>query len=1112
MPVRKKVNYDSEYLAKLEEMYYQAAQSPIIEWAEEEFNWAPFKRKDDNGQEWQAWYQYIMLGCFDNLYMYPKDYEADPKMAGKPIKKFVWRVGRQCLAKDTVIHTRDGLLTRIDQHPDAWKTSNDREIFELKIDGGYALRATDNHPVMTSNGWKQLKDININDYVQVLDYWHQYGNGEFDFLDKHINLNEDICELIGWLTSSQAIKSDKKIKFFHADNAYLKRVQFLIKEYFPNVKTVFYKKLNSFYLTLDNDESFTDFLKFMDFDESGFPKNICYANKGQLIAFIKAAFTIGGHFYQNKLEKYEAGISCGRNKVYADFFRELLNKIGFHGEIVEYPSKKPYYKVIGYGKQNILRLKEFIGDIPGKKYPEIINKSNRENNHKVIIEELDNEHMNFRKVSSINYIENGEVWDVEYPNKGWFLAGGIKTHNSGKSHHISLGTLFLAIMRPITTTIKGITETRGASIIVASRDDDTVRLIFDNVVSLLDKSPKFRALMEAGYIRKIMSPYPTLFFDFWAKPAKIIFRGPGEGGQATRGKTFDYKIYDEADYIPNAFYETEKATSINAVDDSLTILSSTPTGKRQYFYDACFIAGTKVRISKTENKNIEDIKIGDKVLNRFGELQEVTNTMNRIPRKNGKLVSFMTTLDDEIITCTDNHRFMAIRKLDRYCHQCENFVWLNNTLCPILYRHIKFNKIKPEYIEMKNLSPGDYLAIPKSLAPKKIPKYSKLVDDFLYVPITEWKTYTSPENTIVYNLTVGEDHSYNVNSFGVANCTKKEWNYQEIHVPSHMNPNYTLEKDQEMLEELKGVVYEHEILAEWGSTDCGVFDWAHFKNVFELESKKFNIENPDSPILVPRYKILPPTGSKHFDKPNEYVNLEYSWDDVLAIGVPNFGHLLYSLIPAKENNYIYWFGSDHGYTHDPSEFLVAKEYNGTLKLILRLTLRQWHYSEQCDLISALNGFYNLQAIGIDSTGIGKSVQQGLIPAEGIYNKYREFNFDKKVLPVEFAANVMTEDKFTGKPIYTPVKQYMTDLIISLAQKNALQIPNEAIDKEITKQFRNHTYKISVNGRIEYSKSGNGYAEHIIDALRTLVYAREKIKGVKTPKDWLNSYGSFRSPK
>ena len=29
-------------------------------------------------------------------------------------------------------------------------------------------------------------------------------------------------------------------------------------------------------------------------------------------------------------------------------------------------------------------------------------------------------------------IGSGEVWDVEFPNKGWFIAGGMVVHNSGK--------------------------------------------------------------------------------------------------------------------------------------------------------------------------------------------------------------------------------------------------------------------------------------------------------------------------------------------------------------------------------------------------------------------------------------------------------------------------------------------------------------------------------------------------------------------------------------------------------------------------------------------------------------------------------------------------------
>lgn len=40
-----------------------------------------------------------------------------------------------------------------------------KEIFEIELDNGEILRLTEDHPVMTSSGWKLVKELNENDDI-----------------------------------------------------------------------------------------------------------------------------------------------------------------------------------------------------------------------------------------------------------------------------------------------------------------------------------------------------------------------------------------------------------------------------------------------------------------------------------------------------------------------------------------------------------------------------------------------------------------------------------------------------------------------------------------------------------------------------------------------------------------------------------------------------------------------------------------------------------------------------------------------------------------------------------------------------------------------------------
>jgi len=696
---------------------------------------------------------------------------------------------------------------------------------------------------------------------------------------------------------------------------------------------------------------------------------------------------------------------------------------------------------------------------------------------------------------------------------------------AGKTEILSLGTLYLALQRPIKEKKKrrykdpdligtinedgiinetGWTETydtslRGAKIIVGSSDADKARTIFDRVMSFIKKSPKLVAAMAEGTITNGLHPFPYLTFHIpgWTEPATVTFRGPGAGGQTTRSKTFDYKLYDEADYIPPIFYEAEAATSINASKHGITILSSTPTGKREYFYHACFIKGMPVTMADSSEKPIEEIEVGDFVINRFGKTEEVTKTMNRI--YNGKFISFMTTFNDKVVTATAAHRIMSIKKASRYCKGCDTFVWKNRTLCVLHGLHLGLEKtIKPDYFKLNELEVGDYIAIPLcNVKNQNEILLSHSDEEFLYVPITQY--YEEYNEDIVYNLTVGIDHSYCVNGFGVSNCTNPNWNFYEFHVPSKENPTYDLAQDIQFRNEYTDIAYEHEIEANWGTVESGVFDWTYFEWVFRFSDFKNNPKDPEHEIEVPIYRMWQPVNSNGIKKvkekkqfPDEFEHLKLNNEAINKIGGQNIGSWLLSRLPPKIQNRKYWLGADLGYVSDPSEIVVFEEFNGVMKMILRLSLSKIKLDDQCDMIALLDTFYEFAALGVDATGIGMGVEQKLRGKDMHgYNKYKKHNFERRAYFVNFSEKVAMPNKFNGETVFVPVKQFMTDQIIIAAQNRMIIMPSDDIALDIEAQFRNHTYTMP-NNTIIYSKSSM-YPDHIIDSVRTAMFGKAMTK-------------------
>ena len=129
---------------------------------------------------------------------------------------------------------------------------------------------------------------------------------------------------------------------------------------------------------------------------------------------------------------------------------------------------------------------------------------------------------------------------------------------SGKTEALALGALYLGICKPIkynkiygvrrksamtpenpSGSVRVVEEyVRGAQIIMASADADKAKTVFDRVEKFIYECPEYAMALEKGVIEIKKHPFPSVVIhaEGWTRPAQIVFRGPGAGGQAARSK------------------------------------------------------------------------------------------------------------------------------------------------------------------------------------------------------------------------------------------------------------------------------------------------------------------------------------------------------------------------------------------------------------------------------------------------------------------------------------------------------------------------------------------------------------------------------------------------
>ena len=281
-------------------------------------------------------------------------------------------------------------------------------------------------------------------------------------------------------------------------------------------------------------------------------------------------------------------------------------------------------------------------------------------------------------------------------------------------------------------------------------------------------------------------------------------------------------------------------------------------------------------------------------------------------------------------------------------------------------------------------------------------------------------------------------------------------NWKVFRWPSWLNPNWTTEREEELVEFYGGrdtAGWQHEVAGEHGRPSYGAFNLEH------LTACRLDI---------PEYECVEITGSELKDCDGEEA-------------VADRLDMLLNLAPGDG---LFWIGADTGYTADPTEIVVFREAveneKPVLRLVRRIHMEHVAYPHIAQTLALLDRYLNPAGIGVDAGGNGLSVVQELTALD----KYRDLNLGPRLRGYNFGSAAVIGENEDGKPVKKQCKEYMTSLINRGLQSRQVILP--ASDVEIESQFTTHTYSMKT-GNVIYSKGH----DHIIDAVRCAVMIREQ---------------------
>ena len=258
--------------------------------------------------------------------------------------------------------------------------------------------------------------------------------------------------------------------------------------------------------------------------------------------------------------------------------------------------------------------------------------------------------------------------------------------------------------------------------------------------------------------------------------------------------------------------------------------------------------------------------------------------------------------------------------------------------------------------------------------------------------------------------------------------------YQEFHYPSSANPLFNERMDEQFREVLTEIGYVHEILADFGEQEVGVFQNSY---------------------------------TKAAQKDYKYGDLSYNPRWTYSIGVDWND-------TANGTNIVVL-----GFDPDRNVFTMVDQK--------KVSRDGWTQLLACEKIVEMNRLWHPFAIYLDS---GHGGTQFEVLKKFGYSALQNQDLDKKhpdrqlvrILKMyQFGSKIEVRDPFTGEPINKPAKPFLVEQLVRRFESQDIEI--SSLDQDLIDQLAGYIIeRVSTAGVPVYGTSDKKAGDHILDAL------------------------------
>jgi len=336
-----------------------------------------------------------------------------------------------------------------------------KETLLLETTSGYELKATSDHRVLTSTGWKPIEQLTTNDSILI-----QSGTGQFN---KHSALpfepqntitgkngrsyqlglptewSQELGLVMGWITGDGWLNTKYNqvgLVFSKPDSEAQQLIQPIFEQYCNRSISIANADQSAVQIR-SNSRFVTDFFAKLGVksvnEEKEVPKTLFTATEDAVTGFLKGLFSSDGTLAAGNESRNYARLNSSSLKLLKDTQLLLLN-LGIKSTIYDRSTKpkqfhyttannetKEYFTSgtnfeLNISKDNLARFLEKIGFIQSR---------HNQTADKIKQHEFYSEYF-IEKIKSITPIGLHEVWDITEPVSHSFIANGIVTHNCGE--------------------------------------------------------------------------------------------------------------------------------------------------------------------------------------------------------------------------------------------------------------------------------------------------------------------------------------------------------------------------------------------------------------------------------------------------------------------------------------------------------------------------------------------------------------------------------------------------------------------------------------------------------------------------------------------------------